>query len=91
MEEEEVWRRRGSAACQKHKEFLVFSHPPDLGLWGSSVSAEMIVLQGFSTPPKPKEFNGVWALPGRRGLSGRAAGTRKPSPPLASETVLCGS
>ena len=34
-----------------------------------------------STHPKPNEFIGFWALAGRRGLSGKAAGSRKsPSP-----------
>ena len=36
---------------------------------------------GFSTPPNTKEIIGFWALAGRRGLSGRAAGSRKPPTP----------
>ena len=59
----------------------MFSHPPDPGLWGSSVSVEIILLLFFSTPPNTKEFIGFWALAGRRGLSGRAAGSRKPPTP----------
>ena len=38
---------------------------------------------GHTTPthPKPKESIGFWALAGRRGLSGKAAGSRKSPPP----------
>ena len=66
---------------QKPKEFLAFSHPPDLGLWGTRVCDEIIAYL-FSLPLQ-NQWNliGFGRVPaGRRGLAGRAAGSRKPAP-----------
>ena len=76
-----MWRRRGSAGCQKHKDFLMFSHPPDPGLWGSSVCAEMLAYL-VSLPlqiPRNSLVSGLWPAGG--GCLGGLPAAASPPPP----------
>ena len=59
-------------------------HSPRIWACASLVGDSTTITRGghtTSTHPKPKESIGFWALAGRRGLSGKAAGSRQSPPP----------